>query len=276
MGVEWSLVDVLPDLLGAITRRSVDVVRDPLSLVLGSVAAMLLGLAFGSFVTLVTYRLPRGEPIFRGRSRCPSCEAALGPRDLVPVLSWLAYRGRCRRCGAPVSVRYPTMELVLAMLFVVVYLRVGATLPGLLLAALAVGLVTLSVIDLEVGIIPDRVLLVLAPLGLAYQLAIGHVLVALAGAVLAGGLAYGLRVAFLRLRGRDALGLGDVKFFATAGLWLGPASLPAFLIVSGLGGIGFARLWRRFGGGREFPFAPALALGLFLCLLFPSLSQPSF
>lgn len=274
--MEWSLVDVLPDLLGAITRRSVDVARDPLSLVLGSVAAMLLGLAFGSFVTLVTYRLPRGEPIFRGRSRCPSCEAALGPRDLVPVLSWLAHRGRCRRCGAPVSVRYPTMELVLAVLFVVVYLRVGATLPGLLLAALAVGLVTLSVIDLEVGIIPDRVLLVLAPLGLAYQLAIGHVLVALAGAVLAGGLAYGLRVAFLRLRGRDALGLGDVKFFATAGLWLGPASLPAFLIVSGLGGIGFARLWRRLEGGREFPFAPALALGLFLCLLFPSLSQPSF
>ncbi len=274
MGVEWSLVDVLPDLLGAITRRSVDVVRDPLSLVLGSVAAMLLGLAFGSFVTLVTYRLPRGEPIFRGRSRCPSCAAALGPRDLVPVLSWLAHRGCCRRCGAPVSVRYPIMELVLAVLFVVVYLHVGATLPGLLLAALAVGLVTLSVIDLEVGIIPDRVLLVLAPLGLAYQLAIGHVLVALAGAVLAGGLAFGLRVAFLRLRGRNALGLGDVKFFATAGLWLGPMGLPAFMVIAGLGGAVFAVLWRRLGGDREFPFAPALALGLFLCLLFPGLSQP--
>ena len=93
----------------------------------------------------------------------------------------------------------------------------------------------------------------------------------LAGGALAGGVAYAIRYAFKRLRGRDALGLGDVKYFAVAGLWLGPSGLPAFMVVTGVAGIAFALLWRRLGGGCEFPFGPALALGLFICLLFPEL-----
>ena len=238
---------------------------------LGVAVAALLGLIFGSFVTLASHRLPRGEPILTGRSRCPSCRAALGPRDLVPLLSWLALRRRCRQCGAAVSPRYALIEVLLAGLFAALYLHSGATLTGLLLAGLAVGLVTLSVTDLEAGIIPDKVLLALAPLGLAYQYVTGDVTLGLAGGALAGGVAYAIRYAFKRLRGRDALGLGDVKYFAVAGLWLGPFGLPAFMVVSGVAGIAFALLWRRFGGGREFPFGPALALGLLLCLLFPEL-----
>ncbi|MCH7932136.1 MAG: prepilin peptidase [Proteobacteria bacterium] len=240
---------------------------------LGIVAAALLGLAFGSFATLLVYRLPRGEPVIVVGSRCTACGAALGVRDLAPMVSWLVQRGRCRHCDAPVSARYPLIEALLAVLFVVVYLRAGATLPGVLLAALAVALVTLAVIDLEVGLIPDRILLFVAPLGLVYQLAEGDLVAAVAGGAFAGGLAYLIRFAFLRLRGRDALGLGDVKFFAAAGVWLGPMGLPAFMVISGLGGAIFAVLWRRRGGGLEFPFGPALAVGLFVCLLFPELTR---
>ena len=248
-----------------------DAAIDAVPPALGVAVAALLGLIFGSFVTLASHRLPRGEPILTGRSRCPSCRAALGPRDLVPLLSWLVQRRRCRHCGAAVSPRYALIEVLLAGLFAMLYLHSGATPTGLLLAALAVGLVTLSVTDLEAGIIPDKVLLVLAPLGLAYQYAAGDVALGLAGGALAGGVAYAIRYAFKRLRGRDALGLGDVKYFAVAGLWLGPFGLPAFMVVTGVAGIAFAWLWRRLGGGREFPFGPALALGLFICLLFPEL-----
>ncbi len=237
----------------------------------GIAIAALLGLFFGSFVTLASHRLPRGEPILIERSRCPACRAVLGPRDLVPLLSWLAQRRRCRQCGAAVSPRYALIEVLLAGLFAALYLHSGATLTGLLLAGLAVGLVTLSVTDLEAGIIPDKVLLALAPLGLAYQYVAGDVALGLAGGALAGGVAYAIRYGFKRLRGRDALGLGDIKYFAVAGLWLGPFGLPAFMVVSGVAGIAFALLWRRLGGGREFPFGPALALGLFICLLFPEL-----
>ena len=250
---------------------------DSLPPLLGAAVAGVLGLAFGSFVTLASHRLPRGEPIVTGRSRCPACRATLSMRDLVPLASWLAHRRRCRHCGAPVSARYPMVEVVLAALFVAIYLHLGATLPAVLLAALAVGLVTLSVTDLEIGIIPDKVLLVLAPLGLVYQSLtgssdVGDGVVALAGGALAGAVAYGVRYGFKRLRGRDALGLGDVKFFAVAGIWLGPIGLPAFMIVSGLAGSVFALAWRRLGGGSEFPFGPALALGLFACLLFPEIT----
>ncbi len=244
---------------------------EAISPALDIVAAALLGLAFGSFTTLVVYRLPRGEPIVVGGSRCTACGAALGLRDLVPVASWLVHRGRCRHCDAPVSVRYPLIEALLAVLFVVVYLRAGATLSGVLLAALAVALVALAFIDLEIGLIPDKILLFVAPLGLVYQLADGDLVAAVVGGALAGGLAYLIRYGFLRLRGRDALGLGDVKFFAAAGVWLGPMGLPAFMVIAGLGGAVFAVLWRRRGGGLEFPFGPALAVGLFVCLLFPEL-----
>lgn len=248
-----------------------DAAIDAVPPALGVAVAAVLGLIFGSFVTLVSHRLPRGEPILTGRSRCPSCRVALGPRDLVPLLSWLVQGRRCRQCGAAVSPRYALIEVLLAGLFAGLYLHSGATLTGLLLAGLAVGLVTLSVTDVEAGIIPDKVLLVLAPLGLAYQYAAGDVALGLAGGALAGGVAYAIRYAFKRLRGRDALGLGDVKYFAVAGLWLGPFGLPAFMIVTGGAGIAFALLWRRLGGGREFPFGPALAFGLFICLLFPEL-----
>ena len=187
------------------------IIFETISPALGGVLAAALGLAFGSFVTLASYRLPRDEPIIAGRSRCPSCKTPLAARDLVPVVSWLLQHRRCRRCSAPVSPRYAIIEVVLGALFVAVYLRLGAGVEGLFLAGLAVGLVILAAVDIEAGIIPDKVLIVLAPLGLAYQFALGDALAGLAGGALAGGVAAVVRLGFLRLRGREGLGLGDVK-----------------------------------------------------------------
>jgi ABC-2 type transport system ATP-binding protein len=162
------------------------VVIDTIPLALGASRAALLGLCFGSFVTLASYRLLRREPILMGRSQCPSCRAALGIRDLVPVLSWLMSRRQCRHCAAPVSPRYALIELLLGAMFVGLYLDLGATPAIILLAALAVGLVTLSVTDLETGIIPDMVLLVVAPLGVVYQYLTGDVVLGLIGGGFAG------------------------------------------------------------------------------------------
>lgn len=234
-----------------------------------ALAAAIVGAALGSFVSLLSHRLPRGEAIVGGRSRCPHCGAALRALDLVPVVSWLASGGRCRRCKARVGLRYPAIELGLAALFVLIYLRLGPTWPGLLLAALAVVLAALATIDLETGYLPDAVQAAAVPLGLAYQWAAGEVAWGLAGLVLAGGLAYAVRWGFHRASGRQGLGLGDVKFFAVAGLWLGPGGLPAFLVLAGALGALFAGLWRAMGGEREFPFGPALAAALLAVLLAP-------
>lgn len=244
----------------------------------GVVLAGVVGLLCGSFASLAAHRLAQGQPIIGAASRCPSCRAVLRLGDLFPLLSWLVRRGRCRACGALTGAGYPLVEGVVAVLFIAIYLQRGAAPGGLLLGALAIGLVVLSVIDLEIGIIPDRMLMILAPLGVIYRYGEGargldDILISVIGGAFAGGVALAVHHGFKWLRGRDGLGLGDVKFFAVAGLWLGPFGLPAFMIVSGVTGVAFALLWRRLGGGREFPFGPALALGLFLCLLFPALTR---
>jgi leader peptidase (prepilin peptidase)/N-methyltransferase len=89
------------------------------------VFALLFGLALGSFLNVVVYRLPRGESLTSPPSRCPNCDAEIGWRDNVPVVSWLVLRGRCRSCAAPISIRYPAIELATGLLFVAVALVVA-------------------------------------------------------------------------------------------------------------------------------------------------------
>src|SRR5205814_3154050 len=122
-----------------------------------AVACGVLGLAVGSFLNVVVYRVPRKESVVRPRSHCPNCGTQLADKDNVPVVSWLALRGRCRTCGEPISVRYPLVELATAALFVAAGLRFGAdwALPAFLL--LFASLLAISLIDLEHYIIPNRI-----------------------------------------------------------------------------------------------------------------------
>lgn len=247
----------------------------PVSLA-GSLLALLLGLCLGSFATAASARLPARRSLLRDRSRCPACARALGPRDLLPLLSWLLTRGRCRHCGTAVSPRYPVIEAVTAALVLLAYLRFGATAQTLLLAGLGTALVILVVTDLEHRLIPNPVSAAVALLGLGWVAA--HAggapdawLQAGLGLLLLGGLALALRWLFGRLLRREALGLGDVKLMAAAGLWLGPFGLAPFLLLAGLLGVLLALAWRAATGQRAFPFGPCLAAGLYACLLLPEL-----
>jgi prepilin signal peptidase PulO-like enzyme (type II secretory pathway) len=225
--------------------------------------AALAGLVFGSFATMLTARLPRGTVLTGARSACPACQTPLGARDLVPVLTWLLLQGRCRHCGAPIAVRYPLIELTMAVLFAAAIWRFGATWDGALVAALGFTVLCMAAIDLEHGYLPDGLQATGALLGLAALALHGGWLAAGTGAVL--GLAIGLllRYGFRALRGRHGLGLGDVKLFAVAGLWLGPEMLLWFFILGGALGALFGLAWKRFGGSAEFPFGPALCASFF-------------
>lgn len=231
--------------------------------------ATLLGLVLGSFVTMLSARMPVGGDLFGGRSRCPHCGTTLGIADLVPLLSWLAMRGRCRHCGVRISVRYPLTEVAMALATALIGWRLGVTWPALAVLVLAVALLAMAVIDLEHGILPD-VLQIAAALPAVVMVAADHAWLRSATGA-AAGLAVGLalRYGFHVLRGRHGLGLGDVKFFAVAGLWLGADGLIPFFAVAGLLGIVFGLAWRRLGGQSEFPFGPALCVSLFLLVLFP-------
>ncbi len=230
---------------------------------------ILSGLTFGSFVTLAAWRLPREEDIVVKPSQCPQCKTRLKFKDLWPVLSWVISGGKCRYCAKPIGVRYPLIELITLLTFLLVYARFGLTLSGVLVALFAVALLVMVIVDLEHYIIPDSVHVVLLPLGLAYHWSKGTdwniVLYGfLAGAATGLALHHGYRW----LRKKEGLGYGDVKFFTVAGIWLTSATFVPFLFFSGLFGIVTGLIWRALGRGPIFPFGPALAVALFAGVVF--------
>lgn len=225
------------------------------------------GLAFGSFVTLASYRLPRGEDIVVKPSRCPLCEAKLGFWDLWPVLSWVLSAGKCRHCSAPVSARYPLTELATGAMFLWLFVCFGATSLMLTYALLWVVLMVMIVVDLEHYLIPDEVHMALLPLGLYYHFVMStpHELV-VTGFLVGAGTGLSLHYGYRFLRRKEGLGFGDVKFLALAGLWLGVVPFVPFLFFSGVFGVILGLVWRALGKGAVFPFGPALAAALFLCV----------
>jgi leader peptidase (prepilin peptidase)/N-methyltransferase len=224
--------------------------------------AAVVGAVFGSFLNVVAYRLPRGESLSRPRSRCPQCQTQIKAYDNVPVLSWLALRGRCRACRAPISARYPLVEAVTGLLCFLVVLDQGMDESALLGLVLVLLLVPITLIDLDHRIIPNKLTLlgaVLAPAILAFTApdAIPEHLIAAAGA---GG--FFLLAALAYPRG---MGMGDVKLAFVLGLFLGRAVVPALFVALVAGSLVGAAIMARKGAaeGRKtaVPFGPFLALG---------------
>ena len=228
------------------------------------------GLVFGSFVTCASYRLPLEIDVIKKPSYCPNCQIKLGFKDLFPVLSWAFSGGKCRHCSAKISVRYPLIEIITAGLFAFLYFRYGLIIQGFILAGMVVMLMVMIVADLEHFIIPDCVHLALLPLALFYRY-IGGTFSPdiLWGFLLMLGLGLFLHYGYSHLRGRSMLGYGDVKFFAIVGVWLDLSAIPMFLMLAGVLGVVLGLIWRMMGKGPVFPFGPALAISLFICLTYP-------
>ena len=220
------------------------------------------GLAIGSFVTVVAHRVPRGESVVAPRSRCPGCGAQIAAYDNVPVLSWLLLRGRARCCGAAISPRYPLTELGLGALYaatvIVLWDDPGEIALGLVFVTT---LVAITLTDLERRLIPNKILVVAAVLGVAIAAATDPASLPerAAAAAAAGGLLFGAALAYPR-----GMGLGDVKLAAVMGLFLGRNVAPAILVALLAGSlVGLAMIARHGAAARKraIPFGPFLALG---------------
>ena len=235
----------------------------------------LLGLAVGSFLNVVVWRVPRGESVVSPPSACPSCGHAIRARDNVPVLGWLLLRGRCRDCGAPISRRYPLVELTTAVLFVVMALRFGAEweLPAYLYLA-GVGL-ALALIDLDTKRLPDVLTLpaygvTAVLLGLAARLGddTDALLRAAVGAAALG--AFYFVVWFVYPSG---MGFGDVKLAPTVGAYLAWVSY-GVLAVGAFAGFLFGAVVGstlmvagKAGRKSKVPFGPFMLAGALFALL---------
>jgi leader peptidase (prepilin peptidase)/N-methyltransferase len=230
------------------------------------VVAVVLGLVIGSFLNVVIARLPEGRSLWRPGSACPGCGAAIAWHDNVPVLSFLALRGRCRACAMPIPWRYPIVEAVTGALFGAAYLAFGPTVAGGVAAALLAALVAITVIDLERQIIPDVITLPGILAGVLASVATGRVpwLDSLIGILVGGGVFLAIAEVGSRLAGRDAMGGGDVKLAAMLGAFLGWKALLVSLFVSSVGGgiLAAAIIASGLRGRKDpIPFGPFLAAG---------------
>ncbi len=234
----------------------------------------LVGACFGSFISLISYRIPHDLPWISVRSRCPSCQNALSARDLLPVFSYLLSGRKCRHCSVSMSARYVLIELGTAASFCALFAYAGPTPEFLILAGLAICIITMIVTDLEHYMIPDTVQIGMFVLGLAWIFQTGLPLDdRLANAAIMFGVGLLLHYGYFGLMGKHGLGFGDVKLLAGIGLWIPLAALPVFFFISGLIGIATALIWRACGLGQHFPFGPALVLSMLSLVLYPQAAQ---
>jgi leader peptidase (prepilin peptidase)/N-methyltransferase len=234
---------------------------------LRAIVALPFGLVFGSFLTVVVYRVPRGESLVRPRSHCPECGTQIRAVDNVPVVSWLLLRGRCHACGARISVEYPVTELATGVLFAGVAFRYHDPWAIVLLAPFCGMLLALSVIDARTKKLPNRLVYPSLLISAAYLVVarvfgadVDLVRSAIGLLTLGGGL---LLVALVVPRG---MGMGDVKLGALIGLVLGAQGLGPVGVASGaavlLGGLGaIVALIRGASRKQALPFGPFLAAG---------------
>jgi leader peptidase (prepilin peptidase)/N-methyltransferase len=226
------------------------------------VYAALVGACVGSFLNVCVYRWPEGLSVVRPRSRCGSCGTQLGWRDNVPVLGWILLRGRCRYCGAKVSVQYPLVELATAAIWLVAALRFGFTLRALASALFFTILLGISLTDAKHYIIPDEFTLGGLVIGLALSFVPGAVgwKQSVAGAALGFGLLWLVAVLGKLAFRKDAMGGGDIKMMAMVGAFLGPVGVVLTVFLGALfGSVVFAPISLK--TGRLVPFGIFLALG---------------
>lgn len=269
-----------------------DLLSDPLAFI---PLATLVGLFVGSFLNVVIHRLPkmmenewalqaaelRGEApgtvatfnLATPRSRCPHCGTQVTALDNIPILSYLMLRGRCRHCKAPISRRYPVVELATAALSGLAAWTFGNSMMTLGAMLFLWAMIALTFIDLDTQLLPDSITLPLLWLGLAFNL--GNTFATTNDAVIgamAGYLSLWLVFHLFRLvTGKEGMGYGDFKLLAAIGAWLGWQMLPLTILLSSVVGavVGIALIFfARHGRNTPIPFGPYLAAAGVLALFF--------
>ncbi|MGH9555638.1 MAG: prepilin peptidase [Terriglobales bacterium] len=251
------------------------------------VAVFLFGLAFGSFLNVCIYRLPRGLSVVRPRSSCPGCNQSIGEMDNIPVLSWMLLRGRCRNCKTRISPRYAVVELLTGLLFLFCFSSFGLTLVALKYCVFGFLLLGLIFTDAETRLLPDKLTLPGMVVGFVFswfvpvedlaslllpglvRLPMSSDLAArfysfadsLLGAAIGASFIYGAGYLYLRVRGVEGMGFGDVKLMGLIGAFLGPRLTVLTLFAASMAGAIFGvstvmvvwmkRTRRRMARGRE-------------------------
>ena len=241
-----------------------------------------LGLVIGSFLNVLIHRMPlmilKTDELDAVRfnlttpgSHCPHCKKSLAWYELIPLVSYCLSLGRCRHCNQVISVRYPLVEILTAVLFCMCLLKFGFGYPAVLGCFFCATLLALAWIDAETFLLPDtltQALLWVGLIGSAMSLTNTSLLDSLAGAVLGYGLLWLVSWGFERLAGKEGMGQGDLKLLAGLGAWLGVWSLLPLILLASVSGLIFGvtqKIRGQLGHNGHFAFGPFLALSGFAC-----------
>lgn len=226
---------------------------------------------FGSFLNVCIYRIPRGLSIVSPPSSCTSCKNRIKWYDNIPLLSYILLKGKCRFCGSKISIRYPLVELLAAIMAVLIYLKFGLTAKLGFFLIYSYCLLVLSFIDLDFFIIPDYINIFLLVFGIFFSIFQGHIVSSIIGGAFGFVLFWTIAVAFSKILKQEALGFGDVKLLGVIGIWIGIVGVVyTIFFASFLGsvvGIGLIIVSKK-NLKTKIPFGPFLALSAFSYIFF--------
>ncbi|SFV59308.1 Leader peptidase (Prepilin peptidase) / N-methyltransferase [hydrothermal vent metagenome] len=233
------------------------------------ILALFFGLAIGSFLNVVIYRLPQqldGKDIninYPKRSFCPNCKTQLSILENIPLVSYLVQKGRCKHCNIKISGQYPTIEIITALLTLAIIIQLGITMQSGFILLFIYGLICLFVIDWQTQYLPDILTLPLLWLGLLFNL--NYHFIDLSDAVIGGIIGYlflwSIYWIFKLLRNKEGMGYGDFKLLAMFGAWFGWQSLTTILLFSSIVGIIYSLIFLRKNLDKPFAFGPFIILG---------------
>ncbi len=235
------------------------------------VIAIFFGLFIGSFLNVCIYRIPRGLSIVWPGSKCPDCDTPIRAYDNIPLLSWIILRGKCRTCRQRISVRYPIVEALTSVIAIVFLHKYGLTPQFFIYYAFACALITITYIDLDFQIIPDRLSLggIIVGLLCVYWLPVSYK-DALIGMVFGGGVLLAIIYGYYFLTKKQGMGGGDVKLLAMIGVFTGWQGVLFILFSASLIGSVIGITWvyiNRKDMKAAIPFGPFLSIGALIYLL---------
>lgn len=234
------------------------------TLILLAATFALLGLVLGSGLNCLALRLAADQKWSgKERSACPHCHHTLGPLELIPLVSWLAQKGKCRHCGAPISKRYPLTEGLLALLFVAFFFKFGLTVQLVSALVFACCLFCLSLVDLDTQIIPDRFILIpiiVRGAELLYTAGFRGLLSGILPGFVIAAAVLALSLIMDKVLKKDTMGGGDIKLLFVIGMYLSFPACLLMVMIACIVGIGVASLLMKVDSETAFPFGPALSI----------------
>lgn len=232
------------------------------------ILVFIFGVIIGSFLNVVIYRLPRNESIVYPPSHCVNCKRELKPYDLIPILSYIFLKGRCRCCGSRISIRYPIVELITGLIYLILFIYFGISIKSLSYTFLASLLIVITFIDMEHKIIPNKIILIGLIVGAAFRLITINYGIwdYIVGFLVGGGVLF-----LISLLSGGGMGGGDIKLMAMIGLYVGwKLTISTLFLAVVLGAVGgIVLILFKIKTRKDYiPFGPYISIACIISILY--------